>query len=123
YGTDDRTIFTSDRTRSGARYLCPLFDEYKGTPSNSGLWSLDPSTGDLFQMDHSPSGDFSPTMDSYGRVLVMRWDRLQRDRNADLDVLGTGVKGSFNYTNETATGTPQYSVRTELFPEPQGSRT
>ena len=51
--------------------------------ANGTVGRLDPSTGDLFQMDHSPSGDFSPTMDSYGRVLVMRWDRLQRDRNAE----------------------------------------
>lgn len=123
YGTDDRIIFTSDRTLTGQRHLYPAFDEYKGTPTNSGLWSLDPATGDLNQLDHSPSGDFSPTIDSYGRVLVMRWDRLQRDRNADMDALGTGVKGTFNYTDESPTGLPQYNVRTESFPEPQGSRT
>ena len=123
YGTDDRIIFTSDRTRTGETYLYPMFDEYKGTPTNGGLWSLDPSTGNLFQLDHSPSGDFSPFLDSYGRLLFMRWDRLQRDRNADFDALGTGVKGTFNYTNESITGTPQYNVRGESFPEPQGSRT
>jgi hypothetical protein len=123
YGTDDRIIFTSDRPPSGDRHLYPAFDEYKGTPTNTGLWSLDPATGDLNQLDHSPSGDFSPTIDSYGRVLVMRWDRLQRDRNADMDALGTAVKGTFNYTDESPTGQPQYGVRTETFPEPQGSRT
>jgi hypothetical protein len=124
YGTDDRIILTSDRTRTGQRYLYPSFDEYKGAPTNTGLWSLDPGTGDLFQLDNSPSGDFSPTIDSYGRVLIMRWDRLQRDRNADIDVLGTGpAKGTFNYTDESSGGTPQYGVRAESFPEPQGSRT
>ncbi|MBL7975288.1 MAG: hypothetical protein JNJ85_10270, partial [Candidatus Kapabacteria bacterium] len=69
------------------------------------------------------SGDFTPIIDSYGRVLVMRWDRLQRDGTADKDALGTANKGTFNYTDETPNGTPQYNVRTETFPEPQGSRT
>ncbi|MBS1910433.1 MAG: hypothetical protein JST22_00480 [Bacteroidetes bacterium] len=123
YGTDDRIIFTSDRTISGDRSLYPAMDEYKGAPTNTGAWSLDPVTGDLFQLDHSPSGDFSPTIDSYGRLLLMRWDRLQRDRNADIDALGTGVKGTFNYTDESLQGVPQYNVRPETFPEPQGSRT
>lgn len=122
YGTDDRIIFTSDRPRNGQRHLYPSFDEYKGTHTNTGLWSLDPATGNLFMLDNSPSGDFSPTIDSYGRVLVMRWDRLQRDRNADLDALGTGSKGTFNYTDESAAAAPQFGVRTEIFPEPQGSR-
>lgn len=123
YGTDDRIIFTSDRTRTGERHLYPAFDEYKGAPTNSGLWSLDPVIGDLFQLDNSPSGDFTPTIDSYGRLLVMRWDRLQRDRNADMDVLGTGVKGTFNYSDESAGATAQYGVRSEYYPEPQSSRT
>jgi hypothetical protein len=122
YGTDGRIIFTSDRTITGERHLYPAMDEYKGTHTNTGLWSLDPKTGDVFALDLSPSGDFSPFMDSYGRVLVMRWDRLQRDRNADLDALGTAVKGTFNYTDESAAGTPQFGARDEFFPEPQGSR-
>lgn len=123
YGTDDRIIFTSDRPRNGGRHLYPALDEYKGAPTNTGLWSLDPSTGDLLLLDNSPSGDFSPIIDSYGRLLIMRWDRLQRDRNADIDALGTGVKGTFNYTDESPNGTPQYNVRTESFPEPQNQRT
>lgn len=123
YGTDDRIIFTSDRPRNGGRYLYPAMDEYKGAPTNTGLWSLDPSTGDLVLLDNSPSGDFSPIIDSYGRLLIMRWDRLQRDRNADIDALGTGVKGTFNYTDESPNAIPQYNVRTESFPEPQGQRT
>ncbi len=123
YGTDDRVIFTSDRTINGLRYLYPAFDEYKGAPTNTGLWSLNPATGDLRLLDNSPSGDFSPFVDSYGRVLLMRWDRLQRDRNADIDVLGPGQKGTFNYTDESPNGQPQFGVRTETFPEPQGSRT
>jgi hypothetical protein len=123
YGTDERIIFTSDRPTTGEAHLYPALDEYKGAPTNTGLWSLDPASGELRLLDNSPSGDFSPTIDSYGRLLVMRWDRLQRDRNADIDALGTGTKGTFNFTDESANGTPQYGVRTETFPEPQGSRT
>jgi hypothetical protein len=123
YGTDERIIFTSDRPTTGQAHLYPSFDEYKGAPTNTGLWSLDAASGDLHLLDNSPSGDFSPTIDSYGRLLVMRWDRLQRDRNADMDVLGTATKGTFNYTDESPNGTPQYGVRSESFPEPQGQRT
>lgn len=123
YGTDDRIIFTSDRPLNGATHLYPAFDEYKNQLTNTGLWSLNSATGDLLLLDHSPSGDFTPIIDSYGRVLVMRWDRLQRDGTADKDALGTANKGTFNYTDETPNGTPQYNVRTETFPEPQGSRT
>lgn len=122
YGTDGRIIFTTDRTITGERHLYPTMDEYKGTHTNTGLWSLDPKSGDLFPLDLSPSGDFYPYLDSYGRVLIMRWDRLQRDRNADLDALGTGVKGTFNYPDESATAQPQFGLRDEVFPEPQGSR-
>src|SRR3546814_10016913 len=46
------------------------------------LWSLDPATGDLFMLDHSPSGDFTPILDSFGRVVFTRWDHLQRDQQA-----------------------------------------
>ncbi|MFN8358499.1 MAG: T9SS type A sorting domain-containing protein [Candidatus Kapaibacterium sp.] len=122
YGTDDRIIFTSDRPRNGASHLYPQLDEYKLEPTTSGLWSLEPGTGDLFMMDHNPSGDFSPFLDSYGRVLTIRWDHLQRDGIADRDYNGTGNAGTFNYTDESITAQEQYGVRTEIFPEPQGSR-
>lgn len=123
YGTDDRVIFTSDRSRTGEMYLYPAFDEYKGQLTNSGLWSLNPQTGDLLLLDHSPSGDFTPIIDSYGKVLFMRWDRLQRDGNADKDALGKANLGTFNFSDESPDGVPQYGVRGETFPEPQGSRT
>src|SRR5205085_12531827 len=44
YGTDGRIIFTSDRTITGERHLYTAMDEYKGTHTNTGLWSLDPKT-------------------------------------------------------------------------------
>ena len=38
-------------------------------------------------LDHAPSGDFKPTVDSFGRVIFTRWDHLQRDQQADADAL------------------------------------
>lgn len=90
YGTDDRIIFASDRPRSGERHLYPLLDEYEEVPTVTGLWSLDPSTGDLFLVQHSPSGSFTPILDSYGRVIFTRWDHLERDQQADDDATGGG---------------------------------
>jgi len=48
-------------------------------PTVSGLWSLDPNAGDLFLVEHSPSGSFKPFVDSVGRVIFTRWDHLARD--------------------------------------------
>jgi hypothetical protein len=56
YGTDDRIIFASDRPRNGARYLYPQLDEYEEAPTVTGLWSLDPVSGDLRMLNHTPSG-------------------------------------------------------------------
>src|SRR5689334_8488604 len=67
YGTDDRIIFSSDRPRTGEAHLYPQLDEYEEAPTVTGLWSLDPATGELAMMNHSPSGVFSPLVDSFGR--------------------------------------------------------
>lgn len=113
YGTDDRIIFATDRPRNGATHLYPQRDEYESTPTNTGLWSLDPSSGDLFQLDHSPSGDFHPIVDSFGRVIFTRWDHLQRDQQ---NVCSNSSFGAFNYSSEdsnaVSTGNDQ-----EVFPE------
>jgi hypothetical protein len=127
YGTDDRIIFTSDRPRNGANHLYPQLDEYELAPTNSGLWSLDPVSGDLFQLDHAPSGDFTPIIDSFGRVIFTRWDHLQRDQEADLDAAAIAqgqppTYGTFNYSDETATATYQFGDRAERFPEPRSGR-
>ena len=123
YGTDDRIIFSSDRPRNGASYLYPQFDEYRGELSNTGLWNLDPSSGGLFLVDHSPSGDFRPFIDSYGRVIFSRWDHLQRDGNADVDVMDGNRFGSFNFSDESAGASVLQNDRTEFYPEPQARRT
>lgn len=122
YGTDDRIIFTSDRPRNGARHLYPQLDEYETAPTVSGLWSLDPTTGNLRLLNHAPSGDFTPTVDSFGRVLFTQWDHMQRDQQADTDDLaGTSIYGTFDYSDESA-GATILDTRTELFPEPRSAR-
>ncbi len=124
YGTDGRIIFASDRPRNGQAQLYPQLDEYELAPTVTGLWSLDPATGDLFNLNHTPSGAFTPTIDSFGRVIFTRWDHLQRDQEADIDVeniaLGQAPPyGTFNYSDETAGAAVLAGDRTEVFPEPR----
>lgn len=121
YGSDDRIIFVSDRPRNGQRRLYPQLDEYESAPTNTGLWSLDPATGDLFLLNHAPSGSFTPILDSFGRVIFTRWDHLQRDQQADSDAMG-GSYGTFNYSSEEPDSVP-LNNRDEVFPEPRSSRT
>ncbi len=122
YGTDDRVIFTSDRPIDGQAHLHPQLDEYEEQPTVTGLWSLDPQSGDLRLLDHAPSGDFTPFVDSFGRVLFTRWDHLQRDQQADADVLYGDTYGTFNWSSE-APGSVPTSSRAEVFPEPRAERT
>lgn len=129
YGTDDRIVFTSDRPRSGERHLYPQLDEYEEAPTNSGLWSLDPTSGDLRLLNHAPSGNFTPFIDSYGRVVFTQWDHLQRDQQADADAhANTGLDcdsgagyGTFNYADESAAAAV-LDDRSEVFPEPRACR-
>ena len=123
YGTDDRIIFTSDQPRNGQRNLYPQLDEYEEAPTVTGLWSLQPATGDLFLLNHSPSGAFSPLLDSAGRVIFVRWDHLQRDQQADTDFeQGHITYGTFNWSNESSASVTTTN-QTEVFPEPRGGRT
>lgn len=122
YGTDDRIIFTSDRPRNGQRHLYPQLDEYEEAPTVTGLWNLDPVTGDLFLVTHTPSGAFSPSIDSAGRVIFSRWDHLQRDQQLDTDVTsGVTNYGLFNWSDESP-GSITTTNQTEVFPEPRGVR-
>ena len=130
YGSDDRILFISDRPRNGQAHLYPQLDEYELTSTNTGVWSLDPASGDLRLLNHAPSGDFAPIVDSYGRVVFTQWDHLQRDQEADADAnLGTGANcddgaqfGTFNYTDESAGSAYNLNNRTEVFPEPRPCR-
>ena len=119
YGTDERIIFACDRPRNGAAHLYPQLDEYNDVPTNTGLWSLDPATGDLFQLDHSPSGSFHPMIDSFGRLLFTRWDHLVQDRNATDDRMGRATNGTFNYLDEVNTDYTPTNRPIEIFPEPR----
>ncbi len=116
YASDDRIIFASDRPRDGQRHLYPQLDEYEEAAVVTGLWSLNPATGDLFMMNHSPSGAFSPSIDSFGRVIFSRWDHLQRDQQADSPEVAA-TYGTFNYSDETASASIMANDRTEVFPE------
>jgi len=122
YGSDDRIIFTSDRPRNGQAQLYPQLDEYEEQSTVTGLWSLNPATGDLFVINHTPSGAFSPLIDQAGRVIFVRWDHLQRDQQADTDYEnGTVTYGTFNWSDESPTSVPTTN-QTEVFPEPRGVR-
>ena len=120
YGTDDRIIFTTDRPRDGLRHTYPQLDEYEEAPTVTGIWSLNPATGDLFMVNHSPSGSFSPKVDSFGRVVFVRWDHLQRDQQADEDaVTGGTTYYTFNYSDEGPNALLLTNNRAEIFPQPR----
>ena len=119
YGTDERIIFVCDRPRDGSPHLYPQLDEYNSIPSNTGLWSLNPANADLFQLDHSPSGDFNPIVDSFGRVIFTRWDHLVQDSTTTNDRLGNSTNGTFNYINEATTNYILIAPPPETFPEPR----
>jgi hypothetical protein len=123
YGTDDRIIFSSDRPRNGQRQLYPQLDEYEEAPTVTGLWSLQPTNSDLFMLNHTPSGAFSPLVDSAGRVIFVRWDHLQRDQQLDTDIESHSIQyGAFNWSDESAASVTTTN-QTEVFPEPRNGRT
>ncbi len=123
YGSEDQIIFTSDRPRNGEAQLYPQLDEYEEAPTVTGLWSLQPTNGYLFMVNHTPSGAFSPTIDSAGRIVFSRWDHLQRDQQADTDFInGYITYGAFNWSDESPSSYPTTNL-TEIYPEPRSVRT
>ena len=118
YATDGRIIFTSDRPYNNQPWLYPQLDEYKGAPSVTGIYSLDPLSGDLKMIEHQPSGVFNPFIDSFGRLIVTRWDHLIQDSNATGDRLARSTNGAFNFLSETANALTQFTNTLENFPEP-----
>lgn len=113
YGSDNSIIFISDRPRdSSVLHTYPQRDEYESSPVNSGLWKIVAGSGELKILDHAPSGDFNPIVDSFGRIIMTRWDHLQRDQQ------NVGVpSGAFNFASEVST--QQLSSAPEVFPEPR----
>ncbi|HKR66056.1 MAG TPA: hypothetical protein VJZ00_20155 [Thermoanaerobaculia bacterium] len=122
YGTDGRILFTSDRPRSGEAHLYPQLDEYEEAATVTGIWSLNPINGDLRMLNHTPSGAFTPSIDSFGRVIFTRWDHLQRDQQADADAENPGEYGTFDFSDESAAA-QKLNQRVEVFPEPRAGNT
>src|SRR5258706_144708 len=118
YATDDRIIFMTDRPPNGSAYLYPPLEEYKGNPTVTGTWSLDPGTGDLRLLNHTPSGAFNPIVDSFGRIIETRWDHLVQDSNATDDRLARATNGSFNFLSESINAATSTNIL-EDFPEPR----
>jgi len=121
YGTDDRIIFTSDRPRSGEAHLYPQLDEYESAATVVGIYSLDPVANDLRLLEHAPSGAFSLSIDSSGRIVFVKWDHLQRDQQVDYSLTDqTNAYGAFTYADETLNAQKINQVRgMEFFPEPR----
>lgn len=115
YLSDNSIVFVSDRSRNGANHLYPQLDEYESTPTPTGLWRLQPATGQLDLLQVSVSGAFNPLVDSYGRLLFTRWDHLQRDQQNDS---ANNDYGTFNWSSE-APNAPATADRSEVFPEPR----
>lgn len=115
YLSDGTLVFASDRPRSGAAHLYPQHDEYESTPTVTGLWRLDPSSGALKILDHSPSGDFDPFVDSFGRLLFTRWDHLQTDQQAEA---AGNPNGNFDWVSE-AVNAAIAPTMSEVYPEPR----
>ena len=123
YGSDDRIIFTTDRPRNGEPQLYPQLDEYEELATVTGLWSLQPTNGNLTLLTHTPSGAFSPLLDSAGRIIYTRWDHLQRDQQADTDwEEGTIIYGAFNWSDESSNSVTTTNLAEE-YPEPRNVRT
>jgi Hydrazine synthase alpha subunit middle domain len=116
YDTDDNILFTSDRSRDGSTHLYPQLDEYESTPTITGLWRLSATTGELRLLNHTPSGLFSPTIDSFGRLIFTRWDHLQQDQQAD----GAPGNGYVVQTFQTEAANSPLVPNVAMFPEQRG---
>ena len=134
YDTQDRIIFVSDAPRGLDAALYPQLDEYLAQPTNTGLWRLDrANANELVQILHTPSGAFSPFIDSAGRVIFVQWDHLSRDVSATYDrVPNTGIgetwtqttNGNLTFDSEAANsgftaGTTANYATYNNYPEPR----
>lgn len=111
-------IFESDMTHGG-RHLYPQYEEYDGARITTGLFRLNPNTGGLKRLTHSPSGDFTPIIDDFGRLIFVRWDHLQRDQQNGNLIGGVERFGAaMNYVDESV-GAPVDTVNgaLDVFPE------
>ena len=112
-----RILFTSDLPIGGPgnRHLYPPRDEYELMPTTLGLWELDPAAGptSLRMITHNPSGVFTPLVDSFGRVLFVSWDHLQRD------IYQFGLNGRYSWNLSDESPDAVLTDNREHFPEPE----
>ncbi len=121
YATDGRILFTSDRPPTGEAQLYPQRDEYESAFTVAGIYALDEQSGALVLLDHVPSGAFSLSLDSFGRVIFTKWDHLQRDQQGD-DPGTAASYQAFTWASEAANAATTTSlVGAEVFPEPRTS--
>ena len=83
YGSDDQIIYTSDAPLFGMAHTYPQLDEYESSPINTGIFKLNPATGKVIHLTHSPSGDFDLHLAKDGRIISTRWEHLKRDQQAN----------------------------------------
>ena len=120
YGTRDQILFASDRPYTGERHLYPQLDEYESMPTVTGIYSLERATGEVTLIEHSPSGSFGLSVDSFGRVIFTKWDHLMRDQQGD-DSKSAGNERGEPLTYESESSDAAISTETawtEVFPEP-----
>ena len=134
YAQGGKIVFASDRPYNGLAHLLQR-EEYLALPTVSGLWVLDPADAASLQLlHHAPSGAFSPTVDSAGRVIFTNWDHLSRDSQAVTDsrpadpayseTFAQTQNGSGNFADEApgAAFTQVTAMAPEtwdIFPEPR----
>lgn len=106
YGSDDQILFTSDAPLFGLKHTYPQNDEYESTPINTGIFKLNPTTGKIIHLTHSPSGDTDLFLASDGRVLSTRWEHLKRDQQADETRFGSNDYEIKTFENENADAKP-----------------
>lgn len=119
YATDGRILFTSDRPPSGAAHHHPPRDEYESSPTVAGIYALDEASGALTLLEHAPSGAFSLSLDSFGRVIFTKWDHLQRDQQGDAPSTAATYQ-AFTWASEAADAPITTRLAgAEMFPEPR----
>lgn len=119
YGSDDRILFVSDRPPSGAAHHYPPLDEYESSPTVDGVYSLDEATATVSLLEHSPSGIFSLSLDTAGRVIFTKWDHLQRDQQGDTKDLAA-THNAFTWASDAIDApTTKALSGAEVFPEPR----
>ncbi|MEQ9307154.1 MAG: hypothetical protein RJQ14_24785, partial [Marinoscillum sp.] len=63
---------------------------------------MDPETGKVTHLTHSPSGDFDLHLASDGRIISTRWEHLKRDQQASNHRAGNTQWQPVNYESESS---------------------